>query len=86
MQNNQTMLEVLDQNGQKQSVEVVFTYQDEMTKKEYIVYTKNEKAQNDMVILYASLVAINGDTMVFEDISDDEWKMLKEKMRDAIHT
>ncbi len=85
MESTQPILEVIDENGQKQSVEIVFSYQDEITQKEYVIYTKNEKMPNDMVVLYASLITVNDNTMKFENISDDEWNMLKGKMRDAIH-
>lgn len=85
MESTQPILEVIDENGQKQSVEIVFSYQDEITQKEYVIYTKNEKMPNDMVVLYASLITVNDNTMKFENISDDEWNMLKGRMRDAIH-
>ena len=85
MEHNQSMLEMIDQDGIKQFVEVVFVYEDQMTKQQYIVYTKNEKRENDMVILYASKVKVQDEKATFENISDEEWKMLKEKMRDAIH-
>ena len=85
MDTNKEMLEIIDKNGTKQLVEIVYVYEDETTKQQYIVYTKNEKHENDMVILYASKVQMQDEKVTFEDISDAEWKMLKDKMRGVIH-
>lgn len=82
---NKTTLEIVNSDGQKQTVEVILAFVSEKTNKQYIVYTQNEKNAQDMVILYASAMIESDDKIVFEDISDDEWKIVKDKMRDLMH-
>lgn len=83
---NQKMLEIMNSNGEKQQVEVVMAFASEETNKQYIVYTLNEKKEDDMVVLYASSMTEQGEKIILEDISDEEWSMLKYKMREVIYT
>ncbi len=82
---NKTTIEIVNSDGQKQAVEVILAFVSEKTNKQYIVYTQNEKNGEDMIILYASAMIESNDKIVFEDISDDEWKIVKDKMRDLMH-
>lgn len=84
MVDNQSTLEIVDTNGKKQQAEVVMVLELPQTKKRYIVYTLNEK-RNDMVILYASSILSQNNEIILEDISDEEWLLLKNQMREIIH-
>ena len=80
---NQSVLEIVDIDGERKKVEVVLTLTLEQTHKNYIVYTLNQK-KNDMVVLYASSILEQNGKMILEDISDAEWSLVKNKMREII--
>lgn len=58
--------------SQNQEIEVelldIFT----MGVKQYILYTKNEDMPNDNKVLYVSILKLEGDTKVIEEIVDDQ--------------
>lgn len=83
---SENLLEVMNGNGERQQIEVVMAFATEDTNKQYVVYTLNEKKENDMVILYASTMVEQDDKIILEDISDEEWSMVKYKMREVIYT
>jgi uncharacterized protein YrzB (UPF0473 family) len=73
---------VLDQNGQEREAEVISNFKLPDTGKEYIFYTFNEKDENDMVKLYASILIERDGMFSFENIeSDEEWAVIKEIMK-----
>ncbi len=73
---------VVDQNGQEREAEVITNLKLPDTGKEYIVYTFNEKDENDMLTLYASVLMEKDGMYTFEDIeSDEEWVKIKEIMK-----
>lgn len=78
------LLDIMDTKGDKQQIEVIFAF--ELDQKQYIVYTKNEQRENDTVLLYASAMVIRDTNIVLENITDEEWLLVKNKMRDSIHT
>ncbi len=78
-----SILDVIDVDGLEQQVEVLLLFEAE--NKQYVVYTKDEKKENDLVMLYASLVKEQEGRIVFENISDEEWELVKQKMREVMH-
>ena len=78
-----SILDVIDTNGLEQQVEVIFLF--ESGEKQYVVYTKDEMREHDLVVLYASSVKVEDGRIIFENISDDEWLLVKEKMREVMH-
>lgn len=73
---------VLDQNGQEREAEVLANFKLPNYGKEYILYTFNEKDDNDMVTLHASIVVERDGMYSFENIeSDEEWTTIKEIMK-----
>lgn len=73
---------VIDQNGQEREAEVITDLKLPDTGKEYIIYTFNEKDENDMLTLYVSVLVEKDGMYTFEDIeSDEEWNKLKEIMK-----
>lgn len=86
MEENQVVgkdtITVLDQNGQGREAEVIADFKLPNTGKEYILYTFNEKDENEMVTLYASVLTEKDGMYTFEDIgSDEEWASIKEIMK-----
>ena len=78
-----SILDVIDVDWLEQQVEVLLLFEAE--NKQYVVYTKDEKKENDLVMLYASLVKEQEGRIVFENISDEEWELVKQKMREVMH-
>lgn len=83
---NQYILDVIDTDGEVQQVEVLLAFESETTKKQYIVYTKNEIGSNDRIVLYASTMLEKDQKIILEDISDQEWLIVKDKMREVMHS
>lgn len=80
---DQSVLEIIDIDGEKKKVEVVLTLALEQTNKEYIIYTLNQKS-NDLVVLYASEIRRQNGEVVLENILDNEWLLVKNKMQEII--
>ncbi|MGI6329684.1 MAG: DUF1292 domain-containing protein [Bacilli bacterium] len=81
MGEKQTII-VLDQNGQEREAEILSNFKLPDTGKEYIFYTFNEKDENDMVRLYASILTERDGMLSFENIeSEEEWATIKEIMK-----
>ena len=69
---------VLDENGKEVICEVLFTFDSEETKKNYIVYTDNTTDEEGNVRVYASIFdpkAENTELIPIE--SEREWKIVE---------
>jgi len=81
MEEKQTII-VLDQEGQEKEAEVLSNFKIEETGKEYMFYTLNEKDENNMVKIYASVVIERDGIYSFENIeSEEEWNIIKNIMK-----
>lgn len=77
-----TTLSIIGEDGSIDEVEVVIAFEFKDTKKEYVVYTKNEKDENGNVTVYVSNVDRSGDTPKLYGIDDeDEWNRVKDVLR-----
>ena len=77
------VLSIIKEDGTKEEVELLicFTFND--TKKEYVVYTRNEKDENGNVTVYVSSVDRSGDIPKMGAIeSDEEWSKIKDVLRE----
>jgi uncharacterized protein YrzB (UPF0473 family) len=73
---------VLDQNGKEREAEVLSMFKLKETGKEYIFYTLNEKDENNMLKMYASILVEKDGMYSFENIeSDEEWIAIKNIMK-----
>lgn len=71
------------ENGTEEEVEVVFSFEFNDTKKEYVIYTKNETDENGNVTLYASTVIRGEDGPTLGNIeTDEEWSRIKDVLRE----
>lgn len=78
---NEKML-ILDKDGIEKEADVLAVFNSEEFKKDYIIYTFNEK-QNEMIKILASTLIENEDSYSFEDIaSDEEWNMIKKTIKE----
>ena len=77
------VLSIIKEDGTKEEVELLicFTFND--TKKEYVVYTWNEKDENGNVTVYISSVDRSGEIPKMGAIeSDEEWSKIKDVLRE----
>ena len=69
---------VMDENGKEVTCEVLFTFDSEETKKNYIVYTDNTTDEEGNVRVYASTFNPNGENTELKPIETDrEWKIIE---------
>ncbi len=84
MENTEKMtMSIIEEDGSIDEVEVVIAFEFKDTKKEYVVYTKNEKDENGNVTVYVSRVdRSQGDTPQLYGIEDEqEWNRVKDVLR-----
>ena len=75
-------LSIIGEDGSIDEVEVVIAFEIKDTKKEYVVYTKNEKDENGNVTVYVSRVDRSGDIPKLYGIDDEEeWNRVKDVLR-----
>ena len=69
---------VLDENGKEVVCEVLFTFDSEETKKNYIVYTDNTTDEQGNVRVYASIFDPSSDNTELKPIETErEWKIVE---------
>ena len=76
--NNENTFKIIDNEGKERMCEVLFTFESDETKKNYIVYTDNTKDHEGNIRVYASIYKTNGDKTELEAIeSEREWKIVE---------
>ncbi len=69
---------VMDENGKEVTCEVLFTFDSEETKKNYIVYTDNTLDEEGNTKVYASIYNPDEDeTKLLPIETDKEWKIIE---------
>lgn len=69
---------VMDENGKEVTCEVLFTFDSEETKKNYIVYTDNTTDEEGNVRVYASVFDPASETTELKPIETErEWKIIE---------
>jgi len=69
---------VLDDNGKEVTCEVLFTFESEETKKNYIVYTDNTTDDEGNIRVYASIFNPEAESTELIPIeSEREWKIVE---------
>lgn len=69
---------VIDKDGNEIQCEVLFTFESEETKKNYIVYTDNTKDNKGNIRVFASIYDPNADKSELLPIkSEKEWKIIE---------
>lgn len=77
-------INVKKSNGQVAEAEVLLCFELEKTGKSYIIYTFNEVDAQKMETFHASVIKENENGYQLDTMSDDEWRIVKEIMRDMI--
>ena len=69
---------IVNDNGEEIKCEVLFTYEDEKTKKNYIAYTDNTLDDEGNTKVYASIFNPEEENPVLLPIeTDEEWKLIE---------
>lgn len=83
MDKNKKMMTLVLEDGSEEQVEVLFSFEFNDTKKEYVIYTKNETDENGNITLYASSVIRGDNGTEFRNIeTDEEWSKIKDVLRE----
>lgn len=79
---NKKIMSIVQEDGSIDEVEVVIAFEFKDTKKEYVVYTKNEKDANGNVTVYVSRIERNGKTPQLYGVdNEEEWNRVKDVLR-----
>lgn len=77
------MLSIISEDGSTEEVEVILAFEFKDTKKEYIVYTKNERDENDNITVYVSNVDhSSGEPKLVGVDDEEEWNRVKDVLRE----
>lgn len=77
------MMTIVAEDGSEEEVEVILAFEFKDNKKEYIVYTKDEKDENGNVTVYVSNVdRSSGEPELLGIEDEDEWAKIKDVLRE----
>ena len=77
------IMSIISEDGTKEDIEVIIAFEFKDTKKEYVVYTKNEKDENGNVTVYVSNVdRSSGEAKLLGVESENEWNRIKDVLRE----
>ena len=75
-------MSIVQEDGSIDEVEVVIAFEFKDTKKEYVVYTKNDKDANVNVSVFVSAIERNGETpQLYWVDNEEEWNRVKDVLR-----
>lgn len=81
------MVVVIDKEGKERQAEVLAIFTIHEYNKKYILYTFDEKDENDMVKIYASTLVQKDGMYSFEAIATpEEWANIKDIMREMVQS
>lgn len=77
------MMSIVADDGSVEEVEVIIAFEFKDNKKEYVVYTKNEKDENGNITVYVSHVdRESGEPKLFGIEDESEWGRIKDVLRE----
>ena len=77
------MMSIVTEDGSVEEVEVILAFEFKDTKKEYVIYTKNEKDENDNITVYVSEVdRSSGEPKLLGVEDEKEWNKIKDVLRE----
>lgn len=81
--NENKMMKIVSDDGLSEEAEVVFAFEFKDNKKEYVIYTKNERDEDNNITVYVSNVdRSNGETRLLGVESEEEWNRIKDVLRE----
>ena len=82
-QSEKKTMSIFAEDGSVEEVEVIIAFEFKDTKKEYVVYTKNERDENDNVTVYVSSVdRSEGEAKLVGIDDEEEWNKVKDVLRE----
>ena len=82
MEEKKTMT-IVAEDGSTKEVEVVFAFEFKDNKKEYVIYTKNERDDDNNITIYVSHVdRSSGNPKLLGVDSEEEWNRIKDVLRE----
>ena len=83
MDKNRKQLTIISEDGSQEVVEVIAAFKFKDNNQQYVVYTQNEKDQNNNITVYVSRLVEEGDIPRLVGIeTDDEWSKVKDVLRE----
>lgn len=77
------VLSIVKEDGTTEEVELLICFEFNDTKKEYVVYTRNEKDENGNITIYVSSIDRSNEVPKMGAIeSDEEWSRIKDVLRE----
>ncbi len=77
------IMSIVAEDGSIEEVEVILAFEFKDTQKEYVIYTKNEKDENDNITVYVSHVdRSSGEPRLLGVEDEDEWNRIKDVLRE----
>ena len=77
------MMSIVAEDGSIEEVEVILAFEFNDTKKEYVIYTKNEKDENENITVYVSNVDRTGEEPRLLGVdTEEEWNRIKDVLRE----
>lgn len=77
------MMSIVTEDGSVEEVEIILAFEFKDTKKEYVVYTKNERDENENVTVYVSNVDRSSGEPKLMGVDDEEdWNRVKDVLRE----
>lgn len=81
------VMTIVADDGSTEEVEVILAFEFKDTKKEYVIYTKNEKDENDNITVYVSHVDRSaGEPKLLGIDDEEEWNRIKDVLRELSKT
>lgn len=76
--NKENTFKVIDKDGKEINFEILFTFESNETKKNYMVYTDNTKDENGNVRVYASVFVPDKEPLELLPVETErEWKIIE---------
>ena len=77
------LMSIVSEDGTVEEVEVILAFEFKDNKKEYVIYPKNEKDENDNVTVYVSNVdRSSGEPKLMGIDDEEEWNRIKDVLRE----
>ena len=81
------IMTIVNEDGSVEEVEIILAFEFKDNKKEYVIYTKNEKDDNGNVTVYVSNVdRSTGEPKLMGVDDESEWNRIKDILRELSKT
>lgn len=81
--NEKKVMSIVSNDGSIEEVEVILAFEFKDTGKEYVVYTKNEKDENNNITVYVSNIdRSTGSPKLLGVEGETEWNRIKDVLRE----